>query len=83
MGGLLQAEAGSVALDREAIIRRHCELIQAHLPERFALLQLKKHLAWYSSGRPFGARLRPSLFAASTAEVVQELFWRHWLEVRA
>jgi tRNA-dihydrouridine synthase B len=64
--------------DRARIIHRHCAVIQAHLPERAALLQLKKHLAWYSSGRPFGARLRPALFAASSAETVQALFWHHW-----
>src|SRR5262245_10403030 len=64
--------------DRGRIIRRHCELIRAHLPERLALVQLKKHLAWYSSGRPFGARLRPALFAASSAEDVQALFWQNW-----
>ena len=64
--------------DRAHIIRRHASLIQEHLPERAALLQLKKHLAWYSGGRPFGARLRPALFAASSAESVQALFWRHW-----
>jgi len=63
--------------DRAGIIRRHCALIEEHLPPRSALLQLKKHLAWYSSGRPHSARLRPSLFAASTAEEVQSVFWRH------
>ena len=63
---------------RARIIRRHCALIHEHLPERAALLQLKKHLAWYSSGRPFGARLRPALFAASRAEAVEALFWDHW-----
>jgi nifR3 family TIM-barrel protein len=61
--------------DRARIIRRHCALMQEHVPERAALLQLKKHLSWYSSGRPFSARLRPALFAASSAQVVQELFW--------
>jgi nifR3 family TIM-barrel protein len=64
--------------DRARIIRRHCLLIQEHLAERVALLQLKKHLAWYSSGRPFGARLRPALFAASSAKIIQALFWYHW-----
>jgi tRNA-dihydrouridine synthase B len=64
--------------ERARIIRRHCALIHEHLPERAALLQLKKHLAWYSSGRPFGARLRPALFAASSIEAVQTLFWHHW-----
>jgi len=64
--------------DRARIIRRHCALIQQHFPERLALLQLKKHLAWYSSGRPFGARLRPALFAAATADEVEVRFWTHW-----
>ena len=67
--------------DRAHIIRRHASLIQEHLPERAALLQLKKHLAWYSSGRPHGARLRPALFAASTAEEALTLFWRHWHQI--
>jgi tRNA-dihydrouridine synthase B len=66
--------------DRAPIIRRHCALIQQHLSERAALLQLKKHLAWYSSGRPFGARLRPALFAASSVEALLALFWHHWYE---
>lgn len=62
---------------RAEIIARHCALIVEHLPERLALLQLKKHLAWYSAGQPFGARLRPALFAATTTEEVQALFWQH------
>jgi nifR3 family TIM-barrel protein len=64
--------------ERALIIRRHCALIEAHLPGRAGLLQLKKHLAWYSSGRPFGAQLRSALFAAPTADAVQALFWQHW-----
>lgn len=66
--------------DRAGIIRRHCALIQGHLPERAALLQLKKHLSWYSSGRPFAARIRPALFAAPSAGAAQTHFWRHWHE---
>ena len=85
VGGLPQEAPGSVAVeaDRAWIIRRHCALIQEHLPPRAVLLQLKKHLAWYSSGRPFGARLRPALFAASTADAVQMVFWHHWHGVAA
>ncbi len=63
---------------RAAVIRRHCELIEAHLPERVALVQLRKHLAWYSAGLPFGARLRPLLFQAPDATTVQVLFWDAW-----
>ncbi len=63
---------------RATIIRRHCALIEAHLPERAALVQLKKHLAWYSDGLPFAARSRPAIFAARTPAEVADLFWRLW-----
>ena len=64
--------------ERAAIIRRHGALIEAHLPERLALIQLKKHLAWYSEGLPGAARTRPALFAASTPGAVAEIFWTLW-----
>src|SRR5262245_58465503 len=64
--------------ERAAVIRRHCALIEAHLPERPALVQLKKHLAWYSEGLPFAARSRPAIFAARSAVEVADLFWRLW-----
>jgi nifR3 family TIM-barrel protein len=63
---------------RAAIITRHAELIEAHLPARPALVQLKKHLAWYSTGLPGSAALRPRLFAASSAAEVRERFWALW-----
>ena len=63
---------------RAAIIRRHAELIEAHLPARVALIQLKKHLAWYSAGLPGSAVHRPRLFAAGSAAEVQRLFWTLW-----
>lgn len=68
-------------VDRDArtrIIRRHVELILAHLPERTALVQLKKHLAWYSTGRPGSAQARPAIFQATDAARVQEIFWAVW-----
>jgi nifR3 family TIM-barrel protein len=71
-GAVVEREA------RAAIIRRHAELIQAHLPARVALIQLKKHLAWYSTGLPGSAALRPRLFAADSAAEVQGLFWALW-----
>lgn len=63
---------------REAVIRRHARLIDEHLPERVALTQLKKHLAWYADGLPFAARTRPALFAARTAGEALDVFWRLW-----
>ncbi len=63
---------------RAAIIGRHTALIEAHLPERVALVQLKKHLAWYSSGLRGSAALRPRLFEAASPAEVRELFWALW-----
>ena len=48
------------------------------LPERLALVQLKKHLAWYSTGLPGAAALRPRLFAATEAAEARALFWALW-----
>ena len=64
--------------ERAEVIRRHAALIEAHLPERPALVQLKKHLAWYSEGLPNAARTRPALFAAASADEVQHIFWTLW-----
>lgn len=60
---------------RARVIQRHCALIEAHLPPRLALVQLKKHLAWYSAGLPGSARLRPAIFAAPDAATAQAIFW--------
>jgi len=41
-------------------------------------VQLKKHLAWYSTGLRGSAVLRPRLFAATSAAEVCERFWAVW-----
>jgi len=64
--------------ERAAVVRRHCALIETYLPERLALVQLKKHLAWYSDGLPNAARTRPALFAARTAAEACAIFWALW-----
>jgi tRNA-dihydrouridine synthase B len=71
--------AGATTRDERApIIRRHAELIQTHLPAPTALVQLKKHLAWYASGFPGAARLREALFALDSPAAVQDAFWAAW-----
>lgn len=64
--------------ERARIIHRHLDLIEQHLPDRLALIQMKKHLAWYSTGLPGAARMRPALFQAQTADNVKEIFWTRW-----
>ncbi len=63
---------------RAAVIRRHAALIETHLPARLALVQLKKHLAWYSAGLRGSAAARPLLFAATSSAEVRERFWTLW-----
>src|SRR5262249_8002461 len=63
---------------RARITRRHCALIEDHLPPRDALVQLKKPLAWYSAGLAGSARLRTALFQAETPAAVHEMFWGNW-----
>ena len=72
------ATTDATRLRHASIIRRHCELIEAHLPPRLALLQLKKHLCWYAGGWPFAARLRGEIFAAPDADSVRRIFWDGW-----
>jgi nifR3 family TIM-barrel protein len=64
--------------ERARLIHRHCALIEAHLPDRLALVQLRKHLAWYSDGLPFAARVRQALFQAPSPAALYELFWSFW-----
>ena len=63
------------------VIARHCALLEEHLPERIALIQLKKHLSWYSDGLPFAARMRPALFESRDAATAKRLFWDIWANV--
>jgi nifR3 family TIM-barrel protein len=65
--------------EQARLIRRHATLIEAHLEPRTALVQLKKHFAWYANGLPFAARVRATLFAAPSATAVSEAFWSAWV----
>ncbi len=64
--------------EKTEIIRRHCALIEEHFTPRLALVQLKKHLAWYSRGLPEAARMRAALFSAESPAAVYDVFWRIW-----
>jgi tRNA-dihydrouridine synthase B len=64
--------------EKARIIRRHCALIETHLPSRTALVQRKKHLAWYAHGLPGAARMREDLFRAASPAEVDDVFWATW-----
>jgi len=63
---------------RFRVIRRHCELIQQHFREKYAVIQMKKHLAWYTEGLGHATRCRAEIFQARTADEVWAVFERYW-----
>ena len=69
--------------ERARIIRRHCALIETHAPPRLALVQIKKHVAWYAHGLPGAARMRPALFQAPDVASASAIFWQLWNEPAA
>jgi tRNA-dihydrouridine synthase len=60
------------------MIARHCELIQTHFREKYALVQMKKHLAWYTEGLGHATYCRAEIFQAQTPDAVWEVFRRYW-----
>ena len=60
------------------VIARHCALIREHFREKYALIQMKKHLAWYTEGLGHATRCRAEIFQSRSAEEAWEVFGRYW-----
>jgi nifR3 family TIM-barrel protein len=60
------------------VIARHMALIREHFREAYALIQMKKHLAWYSEGLPHATDRRARLFQSRTPEEAWAVFEEHW-----
>jgi tRNA-dihydrouridine synthase B len=60
------------------VIARHCDLIRAHFREKYALVQMKKHLAWYTEGLGHAKSCRAEIFRAETADQVWKVFQSYW-----
>ena len=57
-----------------AIVRRHAELLAAHLGAEKGLRDLRKHIAWYLHGFPVGGEVRRALsMVSSFAELDSQL----------
>jgi tRNA-dihydrouridine synthase B len=63
---------------RARVIARHCALIREHFRDKYALIQIKKHLAWYTEGLGHATRCRVEIFQARTADEAWEIFQRYW-----
>jgi tRNA-dihydrouridine synthase len=60
------------------VIRRHLALIREHFREKYGLIQIKKHLAWYTEGLGHATDCRRLLFQAATPEEAWTVFMRFW-----
>ncbi|WP_286216460.1 tRNA dihydrouridine synthase DusB [Mycolicibacterium mageritense] len=55
------------------IVRRHGELLSAHVGEDKGMRDIRKHVAWYLHGFPAGADLRRALALVKTLRELDEL----------
>lgn len=60
------------------MILRHCHLQIAHQGERMGMLEMRKHVAWYTAGCPNSTALRRRVNTVETLEQMEELLdlWR-------
>ena len=72
----LPAEARRAYAER--VITRHLALIRAHFVERFAVIQARRHLAWYADGFHRAGQCRAEVFQARTQDEAWEIFQRYW-----
>lgn len=59
-----------------AMLRRHAELLAQLHGERWAMPDLRKHMAWYFKGFPVGGDLRRAFAMVSTLAEIDELISR-------
>ncbi|MGZ3658700.1 MAG: tRNA dihydrouridine synthase DusB [Bdellovibrionota bacterium] len=61
-------------------IQRHLDLIQTHMNDRYALVQSKKHLAWYIAGVPGSNKGRARVFTFEDLGELRKWFVDFWQE---
>ncbi len=59
-----------------AMLRRHAELLAGIHGERWGLIDLRKHMAWYFKGFPVGGEIRRGLSTVSSFEELDALLAR-------
>jgi nifR3 family TIM-barrel protein len=59
-------------------IERHLDLICEHMPERYALVQAKKHLGWYIAGVAGSAAGRAHVFTFEEMNALRNWFREFW-----
>jgi tRNA-dihydrouridine synthase len=59
-------------------IARHVALIREHFREKYALIQMKKHLAWYTEGLGHASECRARIFQTRSPEETWDVFQSYW-----
>ena len=59
--------------EKKAMILRHTELMIKYKGEHMGILEMRKHLAWYTQGLPGSAKLRGLMNEMSTEEELKRL----------
>lgn len=62
--------------EKKRIIRKHAQLMVKYKGEHMAMLELRKHLAWYTAGMPGSAKLRGDMNSLSHMEELESLLDR-------
>ncbi len=60
------------------VIARHVALIREQYGEKYALIQMKKHLAWYTEGLGHATECRAWIFQTRSADEVWDVFQFYW-----
>jgi len=55
------------------VIRRHAELMVRYKGEHMAVLEMRKHMSWYTTGLPNSARLRDEINHVESIDRLREL----------
>jgi tRNA-dihydrouridine synthase B len=63
---------------RFRVIERHLDLIQELMPDRYALVQMKKHLGWYIAGTRESAKARANVFTFEERAPLRDWFREYY-----
>jgi tRNA-dihydrouridine synthase B len=60
----------------------HVGLSAIRYGEKFGVIRMRKHMAWYTSGMPKARELRQQLFTLETLQQVQQVLHRYLVEIQ-
>ncbi|HZP38927.1 MAG TPA: tRNA dihydrouridine synthase DusB [Methylomirabilota bacterium] len=63
---------------KERVIARHVALIRERYGDKYALVQMKKHLAWYTEGLGHASECRARIFQTRSPDEVWDVFQCYW-----